>query len=457
MRSNNKGYSLVELVMTLGCFSIIMIAIMLMMRTTIATYKDGLLETKKQQEAQIVANQVADLIVDATVYGGGKANKDANGVVTSSTYMFTTDGSPKRFVFDSTDKTLKFGTAGYEDPLSDCVKEFEIQGIRASNIDKLPMGSGIPGSKSLDDAAVKQVEYDNTCRVRIKIEYLGREYEAVKDVHFRNDIENPQQYNVADDDAATPSPSPSGEKEICVLRYETIDLTKKYGITAIVSQSNMAGWYVVDDSTVNKSSHGITVKCNEAINGNLNAPNNKASNCKITGKDSAGHETTFWFYTEPFAFDVGSKPVFIDYYESITNNGYHQDMPIKGVHINEMLKAGKTIQYTISFKSNGAVLKTSDMQTLSANTGGDNGQGNCELQFDGMRLKFGLVANAFANDLIISTGNEAHNQDATGKKYRTNDGKQELVFNLYFPGETSPRTITYKYYMAGGTLEHAGD
>ena len=247
------------------------------------------------------------------------------------------------------------------------------------------------------------------------------------------------------------------QKEICVLRYETIDLTKKYGITAIVSQQNMAGWYDVDDTVINKSSHGITVKCNGALNGNLDQASNKTSNCKITGKDAAGHETTFWFYTEPFAFDAGSKPVFIDYYESITNNGYHQDMPIKGVHINEMLKAGKTIQYTISFKSNGVVLKTSDMQTLSANTGGDNGQGNCELQFDGMRLKFGLVANAFANDLIISTGNEAHNQDATGKKYRTNDGKQELIFNLYFPGETSPRTITYKYYMAGGTLEHAGD
>ena len=112
MRANNKGYSLVELVMTLGCFSIIMLAILLMMRTTIATYKDGLLEAKKQQEAQIVANQVADMIIDATNYGGGAAVKNAEGVVLSSNYTFTTDGATKQFVFSSVDKTLKFGTAG---------------------------------------------------------------------------------------------------------------------------------------------------------------------------------------------------------------------------------------------------------------------------------------------------------------------------------------------------------
>ena len=441
MKTNNKGYSLVELVMTLGCFSIIMLAIMLMMRTTIATYKDGLLESRKQQEAQIVANQVADLIVDAKAYGGG--------------YNFTTaEGDNKVFVLDATTHTLYFDVpgaiaSGFGTPLSDCVTDFQIEGLKSADLEK---------AGGVSDSDIKLREYDNTCRVKIKIDYMGREYEAVKDVHFRNEIENPNQYNVAQDDSAAPSPTPTGEKEVCVLRYETIDLTKKYGIVAVVSQStSMAGYYDVDDSTISMSSHGITVKCNGTINASLNAPNNKTSNCKLVGKDKDGHETTFWFYTEPFSFDVGTKPVFMDYYESITNNGYHQDMPIKGVHINEMLKAGKEIKYTVSFKSNGVVLKTSDMITLSANTGGDNGQAPSELQFDGMRLKLGLVANAFSNDFVITTGNEAHNQDATGKKYRTNDGKQELIFDIYFPGETSPRTVTYKYYMAGGTLEHAGD
>ncbi|MBR6093784.1 MAG: type II secretion system protein [Lachnospiraceae bacterium] len=440
MKTNNKGYSLVELVMTLGCFSIIMLAIMLMMRTTIATYKDGLLEARKQQEAQIVANQVADLIVDAKAYGGG--------------YNFTTaEGDNKVFVLDATTKTLYFDvpgaiSSGFGTPLSDCVTDFEIEGLKSAALEK---------AGGATDAEIKLREYDNTCRVKISIDYMGREYEAVKDVHFRNEIENPTQYDVSQDDSAAPSPTPSGEKEIVVLRYETIDLTKKYGITSIVSQTNMAGWYDVDDTVVSKSSHGITVKCNATINGNLNAPNNKTSNCKIVGKDADGHETTFWFYTEPFSFDVGTKPVFIDYYESITNNGYHQDMPIKGVHINEMLRAGKSIKYRVEFKSNGVTKKLSDEITLSVNNGGDNGQASSELQFDGMRLKLGLVPNAFSNDLIISTGNEAHNQDATGKQYRTNDGKQELIFHIYFPGETSPRTVTYKYYMAGATLEHAGD
>ena len=459
MRSNNKGYSLVELVMTLGCFSVIMLAILLMMRTTIATYKDGLLEAKKQQEAQIVANQVADLIIDAKVYGGGKATKDANGVVLSSFYNFTTeDGNPKRFIFNSTDKTLKFGKTGAEDPLSDCVKEFEIQGIRAANIDKLGAGSGIPGSKGLSADAVKGVEYDNTCRVRIKIEYLGREYEAVKDVHFRNDIENPEQYSVAEDGnlGGGGTLTPSGEKEIAVCRYETIDLTKKYGIKEIVSKTNMELWYEVDDTEVSKASHGITVKCKGVLNGNLDQPSTKASKCKIVGKDFNNKEITFWFYTEPFSFDVGTKPVFMDHYEVTTNGGYHQDMPIKGVNVNEMLKASKKVEYEVEFRSKDGTSVKSAKKELSKNVGGDNGQSDVTLKVGGQDLQIGLVPNAFANDFIISTGNP-ENKAYIGQLYNTSDGKQELVFYIYFNGESTPRTVTYKYYLVGNTLEHAAD
>ena len=79
MRKNNKGYSLVELLITMAIFSIIMIAIILIMRTSLVSYKDGLFETTMQEEAQIVANQVSDLLVDARyITSTGSTNSDGD-------------------------------------------------------------------------------------------------------------------------------------------------------------------------------------------------------------------------------------------------------------------------------------------------------------------------------------------------------------------------------------------
>ena len=42
MKKNNKGYSFVELIITMAIFSIVMLAIILIMRTSLVSYKDGL-------------------------------------------------------------------------------------------------------------------------------------------------------------------------------------------------------------------------------------------------------------------------------------------------------------------------------------------------------------------------------------------------------------------------------
>ena len=67
-RLNNKGYSLVELMLTLFIFGIVMVGIALIMRTTTVSYKDGNAEVTMQTEAQIIANQVEELLVDVSMY-----------------------------------------------------------------------------------------------------------------------------------------------------------------------------------------------------------------------------------------------------------------------------------------------------------------------------------------------------------------------------------------------------
>ena len=64
MKKNNKGYTLVELMLTLLIFSVIMISIIMIMRTTIVSYKNGLTEASVQENAQIAINQISNILVD---------------------------------------------------------------------------------------------------------------------------------------------------------------------------------------------------------------------------------------------------------------------------------------------------------------------------------------------------------------------------------------------------------
>ena len=444
MRTNNKGYSLVELVMTLGCFSIIMLAIMLMMRTTIATYKDGLLETKKQQEAQIVANQIAEFIVDADAYAGG--------------YSFVKDSVTRSFSLDA-DGTLYYGVSGAMDPLSDCVKEFSIEGLESAETDG-----------GMGNATVKAKQYDNACRVKVKINYMDREYEAVKDVHFRNAIENPQQYNVALDASAAPSPAPGSGKQVDVLRFDKVNLTKKYDVVAytVPADSNILSWYDITPMTsvtadlLKPSGNGITIKCKSPLEetANFTKTLGVSDKCTLDCTLRNGGTLQLTFTTDAVDIDVPAGSVFTDFLTNCTNNGYHQDMPVKGIHINEALKAGQTIKVKVTLESSGTEIGSSGEKTLSANTGSDNGKSENQINIyksysgvDGSRIDVGLVPNVFSNDFIISTGNDAHSDDAHGIKLNNSDGKQTITFHIDLCGK--PFTVQYKYYMAGGTLEHA--
>ena len=60
---NNKGYSLVELLITIAIFGMVMIGIAMIMRTSSVSYLDGTREVAVQTEVQIVANQVEELLL----------------------------------------------------------------------------------------------------------------------------------------------------------------------------------------------------------------------------------------------------------------------------------------------------------------------------------------------------------------------------------------------------------
>ena len=65
MNRKEKGYSLIELVVTIAIFSVIMVVLIVIMRTSMVSYREGLFETQMQEEVQITANQVSEFLIDA--------------------------------------------------------------------------------------------------------------------------------------------------------------------------------------------------------------------------------------------------------------------------------------------------------------------------------------------------------------------------------------------------------
>ena len=61
---NNKGYSLVELLISIAIFSLVMGGIISIMNTTSVFYRGGQQEVRLQEEAQIAINQIEELLID---------------------------------------------------------------------------------------------------------------------------------------------------------------------------------------------------------------------------------------------------------------------------------------------------------------------------------------------------------------------------------------------------------
>ncbi len=100
----NKGFSLVELICTMAIVSVVGTAVSGVLVVTGDSYKRGTTETELQQEAQLVANQINDLLIDAP---SSVSYDDATDKLT-----ITKDGVTYTVYYDATSKKLYFDKDG---------------------------------------------------------------------------------------------------------------------------------------------------------------------------------------------------------------------------------------------------------------------------------------------------------------------------------------------------------
>lgn len=467
-RNNNKGYSFMELIITLAIFSIVMLAIIMMMRTTLVSYKNGLYETENQEEAQIVVNQICDRIVEATSV-----------TAISGGYKVDTAGGEKEFFLDDDNNTLYCNT----ELLSDMISKFEISGYNDNN--------------------------DNVAKVSITVEKNGRSYDVSKDVYFRNiAVETPELYDLSGKSTLDTSSGGATDKSILILRYGLLDLTKEYGIVQLTEASDKANQeYIfrigsstdyllkvdetVDDQKLSTRSDistkkasdgvGIIIEPNYTNRRNLDFSCEEDEGAYVKGKTTDGTEYTFKLSTEKVTFNENSADVFVNHANTSAERGFNSYIPVTGININNAAKTSSEMQIkykarlqktsvtnadfysgleNISYRS-----PSTDFSPGGVTIGTDQaipGSGSGDRHY--LKIQVGLLADSNQNGIMVTTRSDAKvgdGQEEHDLYTGAEDGDQFLTFYVYFfdstginsLGKSEGYPIEYKYSYVGKSLE----
>lgn len=286
MLKENKGYTLIELLLTMAIFSVIMLGVVAIMRSTAVTFNNGADEIAVQTEAQIVASQIEDLMAasDTSVSYAAGVCKISN---TDNDYYIA---------LDSINDQLKYavktagGTLEASDwtLLADYVTSFNVSGLE------------------FGDPAVG----DNCAKISISLDKNGYKATAVKDVYFRNTIENKSNQDTfisVTGNNGNPNPSQPNTHNVELARYDTIALGD-YGIVtgATLITGTETYYQFVDIDGVPTSTEFEFIGCTDMLNHNFDLYTPSVGTYGVKGYNSSGAEVTVIINTPAVGLDVGN-------------------------------------------------------------------------------------------------------------------------------------------------------
>lgn len=315
---NNKGYSLVELLLTIAIMGLVMLGVAMIMRTTSVTYKDGSNEVTMQTEAQIVANQIEEIFMDGTgsycysySFDGGK-----------KFYGITSAGA-SHFIIYNPDKDeiwYQKGAANATAPGAEADGGWALMAENVSNVT-------IDGWES----NTNNVKCDNMVTVKVDMDRGGYTYTATKDIYFRNSIENPTVTQINNSGSGSSS---SGESIINVYvdRYQVLDLVRDYefDLTKTVTTSNFGvnNYKIVEPTYATNNKYVATaitdveeksvaecqtvgrmaITTQDTLNNNLKTGKvDESANVTISGTTISGQPIKLRLLTNPVTYDIQSN------------------------------------------------------------------------------------------------------------------------------------------------------
>lgn len=182
LKENNKGVSLVEILVALAVGTIVLSAVTLLVSQSIKSYKNQTTTSKLQNDANITINQIEESVMEATeiiILSEGttqESDSDVEYFGTKGNIAYRYDGGEQRlYLSNGTDK----GKTGYtESLLCENVTGFKVRVI-ASSI----MYEGV-------DADVNRVVFGINKPVRISVSLTLEKDDKIREVSKESNVRN---------------------------------------------------------------------------------------------------------------------------------------------------------------------------------------------------------------------------------------------------------------------------
>lgn len=465
MKRNNKGYTLVELMITIAIFGIVMIGIAMIMRTTSVSYVNGSNEVAMQTEVQIVANQIEELLVDI----GNKTTVNPDGTVNTLNASIgegTKEGYVEYYIYDEATGTR------YNIVHKDDTDElwFYKTTITGSNPDLTGYSLMAEYVSTFDIDGFSQTDgdtdRDNKVTIEIAMNKDGYTYEVTRDVFFRNAVEDITVYHLSGGGSSVPGSTPTYDYTVEVDRYSVINLEKDYNIASVdvasaaftakydfvvptfatgaisISEAITSVTPVADGSFRNfliydqTLSLDLTSKCLE----------NEEAYLVCTDKD--GLTKKILFYTKPVEYVVNTDSAAADgvvYVSNKTGDTAYAWIDIEGINIASMNEIfNMKFQYSIvSYIEDSTPGYQADnankpyLITVNANSV-EHGHSNSSNLY-GTNKTLGLEADPEGDGFIITQDNNAFNScsPTTDVLNAINNGTYRVAFMIHLPGQSA--------------------
>ncbi|MBE5885703.1 MAG: prepilin-type N-terminal cleavage/methylation domain-containing protein [Lachnospiraceae bacterium] len=455
-KRNNKGYTLVEMLITLAIFGIIMIGIAMMMRTTSISYLKGSREVAMQTEVQIVANQVEELLVDATTGFSGMLT-DAAG----RKYCWIQSGTTKHWlVFDSVEQELLYdstadGSSYTDDSLSlmaEYVSDFNITGW-----EKL--------------SATPSDNCDNKVTIELAMNNEGYEYEVSRDVFFRNALEDATVYEIEGAAGGAETPEDAYTAKVSLDRYAVLNLQKEYGIVSdIAVTSNFATYYEFVNVTFRTGNTEVAkaissaspaeagtatayIRVNAATTSSTTTSVKDTQGVVVSGKDANGVEKKILLTTDAVEFTVNTTEATADgvvYLSNKTGDGQggYTWLGVKGIDIASMINiSGKSYQYAMvayidtNNDQQYALVDSNKPTVKTVSTVSHGYSDGVALNNSGVQRGLALKADPETNGFILVQDNNALIANDNAKNAML-AGNMRLSIMIHLPSDSATGTHT---------------
>ena len=444
----NKGYTLAELLVSIAILSVVMVSIFALMSSTLKTYTISSSEIELQEDAQVVGNQLEELLCDAEKLYPTETitaeDEEGNDYDTGIKYTFESKSEYDEYGNNKLKRyNLKYI---YKTVNEDGETEGGILYINVNDSDATLINTGYNIlCENVDSFSIDGFNSGNDNVATLKMTVGDDQIDVVRNIHFRNYAEYDAFNNilsvvnttVEDDD----DENEDNTKTLVIKRFENVNLTSALGIIdniKVKKGENEDYTYFTLNNNFITTSATINSHMDKSIGvGTVTGqPNTDITTDKYTveGDDIKGNKVVAYLQVKPVKVLDGVASIV----DESTNNGCMNNVVVEGIDLYSALstcdiKCTGQI-YKVNRTTSNGVTSFSEVQAASS---------ACNWTFEYNKHN-GTVVN------YLPCNNDTTN--FPGKK--VDDYKQDLSFNSGFPmsGENKLPTCVFVDPNTGGFI-----